>query len=107
MDKRKAIFLNIEHEGIVEQVETFPNEYRSLMMLIFDRICPEDFGECAGMGKCGSCTVLIVEDPTAVDDYRRNEAATLKRAGITEKGVRLSCQLLVNENINGCTFKII
>jgi ferredoxin len=47
----KDITVTICYEG---------NEYRSLMMLIYDQIYPEGFGECLGMGKCGTCLVEIV-----------------------------------------------
>ena len=41
-------------------VETYTSEYRNLMALITDKIYVEDFGDCQGMGRCGTCVVEIL-----------------------------------------------
>ncbi|MGY0039396.1 2Fe-2S iron-sulfur cluster-binding protein [Pedobacter sp. NJ-S-72] len=104
MDELKIIHVNIDYEGTLYKVETFANEYRSLMMLIFDRICPDEFGDCIGMGKCGTCLVEVLDDWELLIDFNRNEHSTLTKHGIVQDGFRLSCQLQINENINNFKF---
>jgi 2Fe-2S ferredoxin len=77
------------------------------MMLIYDRIYTEGFGECLGMGKCGTCLVEITvkrQEPTA---YERNEDVNLARTGLQGENIRLSCQLMVDENLDGLVVKVL
>lgn len=87
-------------------LNTYPNEYRNLMMLIYDRIYTEGFGECLGMGKCGTCMVEIIGSMHELSYYDRNEQATLSRAGVQGREVRLACQMLIDETMNGLKVKI-
>jgi ferredoxin, 2Fe-2S len=57
-------------------LDTFPNEYSNLMMLIYDKIYPDNFGDCKGIGRCGTCHIKIL-NPAARPD--RNEKTTLSR----------------------------
>lgn len=100
-----TISLTVICEGGTHHLKTFPNEYRNLMMLIYDKLSPEDFGDCLGMGKCSTCLIEIESD-TNLTSYNRNESTTLQKAG-KEKGMRLSCQILIDEHINGITVKVI
>ncbi len=45
-----AISLTVTFEGETYHLETHPNEYRNLMILIYDKLSLEDFGDCLGMG---------------------------------------------------------
>lgn len=101
------ICINILYDGQNHLVTTYPNEYRSLMHLIYDKIFIEDFGECLGMGKCGTCIVeLLNSNERSVIDFDRNEKETLIKAGIKAPNHRLSCQLMVDENSDGLEIKI-
>lgn len=88
------------------EIQTFPNEYRSLMMLIFDRISPEEFGVCLGMGKCGTCMVEVIQS-SMLTDFDRNESNTLIKHGISNPNIRLACQLLIDEQCNGMIVRIL
>ncbi len=77
------------------------------MMLIYDKLFTEEFGECLGMGKCGTCLVEIVSSAHQLTYYERNEEATLLKAGHTGKDVRLSCQVMADECIDGLTVRIL
>jgi 2Fe-2S ferredoxin len=103
----KNVIVHVDYNGEQHELHTFKNEYRSLMMLIYDRIFTEGFGECLGMGKCGTCLVEIMgkhQEPTA---YERNEHVNLLKAGYLGKNVRLSCQLMIDEKMNGLRVKIV
>lgn len=100
-----TISLTVICGGEIYKLKTYPNEYRNLMMLIYDKLGPEDFGDCLGMGKCGTCLIEI-ESGTYLNSYNRNEETTLLKSG-TNKGLRLACQILIDEHINGITVKLI
>jgi ferredoxin, 2Fe-2S len=100
-----TISLTVTFEGETHHLKTFPNEYRNLMMLIYDKLSPGDFGDCLGMGKCGTCLIEI-ESGVCLTSYNRNEDTTLLKAG-TDKGLRLACQILIDEKINDITVKVI
>ncbi|WGQ09695.1 2Fe-2S iron-sulfur cluster-binding protein [Pedobacter gandavensis] len=102
----KIITLTVLWDEGSYEIETFANEYRSLMTLIFDRIGPEDFGECLGMGKCGTCLVEIIQNHT-LTDFGRNECNTLNKHGISDPGMRLACQLLIDEHCNGMIVRLL
>ena len=76
------------------------------MMLILDKISPEDFGDCLGMGKCGTCLVETSGNANILTSYNRNEEATIAKAGIN-KNLRLACQILVDENIHGIRVEVL
>lgn len=107
--------LNYRHKDIHVKVlldeeeymlETYTNEYRNLMMLLFDKIYIEDFGECKGMGRCGTCVVEILASANNISLKIRNEEATLKKAGVENINIRLSCQILVNNDLNNAIIRI-
>jgi ferredoxin, 2Fe-2S len=81
-------------------IKTYQGEYRNLMQLIADKIFIEDFGECKGMGRCGTCMVTITNWKNREPLKERNEAATLDKAGNDNKNIRLSCQILITENLS-------
>ncbi|HEX7366038.1 MAG TPA: 2Fe-2S iron-sulfur cluster-binding protein [Pelobium sp.] len=94
------------YEGVSYQVITRHNDYANLMMLISDRFADEDFGDCRGMGKCGSCTVEIANTKVALSDFGRNETTTLKKMDISAQNVRLSCQLIIDDKLNDAIIKV-
>jgi 2Fe-2S ferredoxin len=98
----KVCFKNEEHNII-----TYKNEYRNLMQLIFDRLVLVDFGECKGEGKCGTCMIVTQNKSYSKNDYVRNEFNTLSKFKNEIKNLRLSCQLLINDEINGLHIEIV
>lgn len=82
------------------EVLTRPNEYRSLMHLVADNLLLDGFGECNGMGKCGTCLVKVSSCSGALTSLDRNEQTTLEKARINQDKMRLSCQILIDETID-------
>lgn len=104
---KKGIVIHVDYDDEQHELRAYTNEYRSLMMLIYDRIFTEGFGECLGMGKCGTCLVEITGkrlEPTA---YERNEDVNLRKTGLLGENVRLSCQLMIDEKMDGLAVKVL
>ncbi len=94
------------YEGSEYYLRTYENEYRNLMTLIKDKICPEDFGQCGGMGRCGTCLVNISGQANSLGDSYKNEYTTLSKMGILNQATRLSCQIQIDENLKNAVVEI-
>jgi len=55
----RNIFLTIICKDENYPIQTYLNEYGSLMTLISDHLAIPGFGLCYGMGSCGTCLVAI------------------------------------------------
>ena len=51
--------LTLIYQGENYPMQTYVNEYHSLMNLISDHLAIANFGLCCGMGSCGACLVTI------------------------------------------------
>ncbi len=107
MVDRDVIKITVEYNGQLHLLETYTHGYRSLMHLIFDKIYIEDFGDCRGMGRCGTCLVAIAGFHQNVHNYERNELTTLGRLGKIMPDTRLACQILVDKRINNLYCKVL
>lgn len=87
------------------EIETFRGEFRNLMDLINEKIYVEDFGECKGIGRCGTCLITFVSS-NELPEMDRNEKATLAKAEVSGTGWRLSCQIMVDDLLQGTTVTI-
>ena len=97
----------VVHDGTENILEARKGEYRNLMVLLKDRICPDDFGQCGGMGRCGTCLVKLsgVEE-TRMLSYR-NEQTTLNKMGIEDPAIQLSCGIAVDEDLKNITVELL
>lgn len=100
------IKFSIISDGEEHRIETYRGEYRNLMVLIMDKIYVEDFGECKGMGRCGTCVVEVLESESIAPEIVRNEEATLKKTGVVNNNARLSCQILVDDDLKNAVIRI-
>lgn len=107
ISKNKNISIDIVYDGDSYNIKTYYNEYRNLMMLIYDNLYPDDFGDCMGMGKCGTCLIEILEFRTMPAFLNRNEETTIQKHNIGDKNVRLACQILIDEHLDGLKIKIL
>ncbi|SOE23520.1 ferredoxin, 2Fe-2S [Spirosomataceae bacterium TFI 002] len=87
--------------------ETHEGEYRNLMFLLRDNVYVDGFGECGGMGRCGTCVVKVKGLQGDALIKERNEPATLFKYGHVEEDIRLSCQILLTRDIENSVIEII
>ena len=104
---RKQIHFTVIEDGIETEIETYDGEYKNLMFLLKDQLVLDSFGECGGMGRCATCVIKIqgVTGEAVVKD--RNEPVTLSKFGLTGENCRLSCQLLINQDLNDVEIELI
>lgn len=104
---RKPIRFSVFEDGIETEIETYDGEYKNLMFLLKDNLLLDSFGECSGMGRCATCVIKIegLTGNAIVKD--RNEPVTLSKSGFTEENIRLSCQLMINQDLNGVEIELV
>lgn len=85
------------YQGQEYYLRSYENEYRNLMVLLKDKICPDDFGQCGGMGRCGTCLVNI--SGLSPEESYTKEQNTLSKMGIKNPAARLSCQIQIDEDL--------
>ncbi|MBI2274284.1 MAG: 2Fe-2S iron-sulfur cluster binding domain-containing protein [Bacteroidetes bacterium] len=103
-EQRKSIRLTVVQDGERTVIETHAHAYRNLMVLLNNHCYLENFGECGGMGRCATC-VVHTQHP-ALQEHNRNEASTLAKLPSGKPGTRLSCQIHINELLDGADINI-
>jgi 2Fe-2S ferredoxin len=88
-------------------IKTYLNEYKNLMQLLREKVFLDDFGECQGTGKCGTCLIEISGITGNSQIMDRNEPNTLIKMGINHPLIRLSCQILVSPDLHNASITII
>lgn len=93
------IAITIFYLGEKHCISTYEGEYRNLMHLITDKILVEDFGDCKGMCRCGTCLVEMtgLQGESAI--MERDEASIIRKLGAGNESTRLACQILIDENL--------
>ena len=99
-----CFYVMFQHE--TKQLQTYTHSYRNLMYLLEDQFWLEDFGECKGMGKCGTCLIEVIKAPNLLMDLQRNKSNTLKKAAVHHQSIRLSCQLFIDHTLQDAILKI-
>jgi 2Fe-2S ferredoxin len=103
----KDIFFTLIYFEEEIKVATYEGEFRNLMILINEKIYLEDFGECKGIGRCGTCLVEVEGLHPSANDMERNEKSTLQKCPVKKDNMRLSCQIMINGALQNAAIKIV
>lgn len=103
----RDISLTLIHFDEEVTIETYEGEFRNLMVLINEKIFVEDFGECKGIGRCGTCLVEVEGLSVIASVMERNEKSTLAKCAVKKPNFRLSCQIMINAALNNSVIKIV
>jgi ferredoxin, 2Fe-2S len=105
-EQRDEISITIINASEEYAVKTYSREFRNLMTLLNNQMYLENFGACGGQGRCATCMVKVVGLSGDANIMERNEAATIGKAGLSGKSIRLSCQLFINADLDGAVITI-
>lgn len=107
MTDKEPINFTVFVYGCKYNLQTYDSEYRNLMVLLKDKLFVDYFGECGGLGRCGTCVIKIkgLKGDSQIKD--RNEPATLDKMGYNEDDIRLSCQLMITKDLDGAEIEIL
>jgi len=104
---KNKICLSVVENNINHSIETYVHEYPNLMFLLRDKLLLDDFGECGGVGRCATCIIEIKGVKGGSIKKERNEHSTLSKMGYIDTTIRLSCQLYLNNDIDGSQIEIL
>ena len=104
---REQITIYVQYENTIYILKTYPYEYRNLMQVIYDQIIIDDFGDCKGTGRCGTCLIEILNNQEIASQRVGNEASTINKLDQIVNNSRLACQILIDNKINNLQCKII
>jgi 2Fe-2S ferredoxin len=107
IEHKKDIFFTLIYFDEKINIATYEGEFRNLMMLINEKIYVEDFGECKGIGRCGTCLVEVESLGNAALGMERNEKSTLSKVHLKKENLRLSCQILISNALQNARIKIV
>lgn len=99
--KSNDIRIDVTWNGAMHTFRVHPHEYRSLMALIYDKIYIENFGDCKGIGRCGTCHVHILSNHPHLLTREGNETTTLGKMPVTVANSRLACHIPIDHEIDG------
>lgn len=102
----RDITFTLEYFDEKTTVNCYEGEFRNLMVLINEKIYVEDFGECKGIGRCGTCLIEIKTE-NELSPMERNEKSTLNKCAVRNKDLRLSCQIMINESLHNAVVTIV
>lgn len=102
----ETIHLKVIYGEEVHEIKAYRAQYRNLMQLLNNNIYLENFGECGGQGRCATCLVKVSDLKDNANTMERNEMATINKAGLSGSGFRLSCQILITEDLHEATINI-
>lgn len=104
--ERETILFYVQYRGTEHEVKTYTHEYRNLMALLYDKFYFENFGECKGIGRCGTCHVKV-SAPCDLPMHRiGNEVATLGKMENTDESSRLSCHIQITKSLQQVRLRI-
>ena len=73
------ISITVFLKGEKHSIATYQGEYRNLMALLYDKLFVDDFGECKGIGRCGTCHIHILDGRREWLKREGNEPTTLSK----------------------------
>ena len=103
----RNIAVNVTWNGVLHTFNVYPFEYRNLMSLIYEKIFIDNFGDCKGIGRCGTCHVYVVGDNGELHKREGNENTTLSRMSEVLPNSRLACQILLDHSIDGIHVEVV
>jgi len=107
MNPSSDICITVFLRGEKHTIMTCQGEYRNLMALLYDKFYIEDFGECKGTGRCGTCHILIKNYTDEWLKREGNEDTTLTKMGSVSRNSRLACQVMIDRKLHGLQIEVV
>ena len=97
-----------DRDGHIHKVTAPTDMALNLMDLIrLHNLAPEGtIGTCGGMAMCASCQCYIHSKNIKTPNITEDEEAMLSEAFNVKKNSRLSCQILINKELDGLKIEI-
>jgi len=98
----------IDREGISHEVDAPTDMAMNVMELVRAyELAPEGtIGICGGMAMCASCQCYVLSENVELPPMQDDEEAMLSEAFNVKENSRLSCQIQINENLDGLKLEL-
>lgn len=107
LSSQRHINIVVFIDGQKFHVTTYQGEYRSLMVLLYDKFYLDGFGECKGTGRCGTCHIRVLSSNGQLPSNVGNEITTLSKMISANNHSRLSCQMILDETMDGLVVEVV
>lgn len=98
-------FSIVNRDGSQQELEA-PDDMGLNLMETLRAFEYEILATCGGMALCGTCHVKLLDGGENLPEQSDAELDMLDMIPDSESNSRLSCQLMVNDSLEGCTFEI-
>lgn len=98
----------IDREGVSHEVDAPTDMSMNMMELVRVYELAEEgtFGICGGMAMCASCQCYVESENVELPEIGDEEEAMLSEAFHVKENSRLSCQISIEENVEGLILRI-
>ena|SRR5690606_9377563 len=98
----------IDREGISHEVDAPTDMAMNVMELVRAyELAPEGtIGICGGMAMCASCQCYVLSENVELPPMQDDEEAMLSETFNVKENSRLSCQIQINENLDGLKLEL-
>ena len=104
---RNIIEFKVCYSNEEYHLKTHWGEYRTLRLLLKNKMNIPNFGQCEGLGRCASCLVEFVDLEKETSFLRRSEHTNTQKMIKNYSIVRFACQIPVTNDLANVTVKIL
>ncbi len=105
--RNRNIEFTVVYLGEEHRIKTWWGEFKTLRLLLNNKLNISGFGECGGMGRCATCLIEITDVCSSTGFLKRNEHTFLQRMIKGYSIIRFACQIPVNDDLANVTIKIL
>lgn len=98
----------IDREGVSHEIDAPTDMSMNMMEVVKVYELAEEgtFGNCGGMCMCASCQCYVESDDVELEEMGDEEEAMLSEAFHVKENSRLSCQIPIEESLEGLVMRI-
>lgn len=98
----------IDREGVSHEIDAPTDMSMNMMEVVKVYELAEEgtFGNCGGMCMCASCQCYVESDDVELEEMGDEEEAMLSEAFYVKENSRLSCQIPIEESLEGLVMRI-
>lgn len=104
--RNRNIEFTVIYFGEEHRIKTWWGEYKTLRLLLSNKLNISGFGQCGGMGRCATCLIEITDVCGSTGFLKRSEHTSLQTLIKDYSIVRFACQIPVNDDLANVTIKI-
>ena len=105
--KSEHIEFTVIYRGQKHRLQTKWGEFKTLRLLLNNKLSINGFGQCGGLGRCATCLIEISDVKGSTAFLKRSEHTSIQQMIKGYSIVRFACQIPVNDDLSNVTIKIL